>query len=523
MKKPVCYLHTSTEAHHLHQPLHNNTNLQDLIKEIDSTKHHLKILVGDFDFPSISWKDLHCNSSNLEANTFKQTVLDCYMTQHIDFPTRARGTDNLSYLDYIFTNSEELINNVLDTSTLGNSDHTVIQADINVRVTKQKPFKKYYYDKGDYNNMRTYVKERMDQAPDTEDINHQWNYFMDTLKEAQDKFVPSKVITSSGKRKRHQGTAFDSNVIRKIKKKHRCWQRYMETKSGEKYVEYRKLSNQVKKLTKKPKRNWKKGLPRKPNQTRKSSGTMLIKNKKTSMRQGIPDLVYEENDGNEKSTASDTEKADVLSEFFSSVFTKEDTSKIPTLPKREFKQWLAHITVSKENIKKRLMQLKISKAPGPDQIHPCLLKELSEEISLPLEIIFNQSLKQGCLPKIWIVGEISAIFKKGNRRVAGNYRPVSLTSIICKTLESGKRVKKLETPVKHKANASDLTDLRKTFLEELDDKATAEDLKNMQSVINESTKKIVTDTQAAMTKKTETNINNAITELQREDHPTHGR
>ena len=82
------------------------------------------------------------------------------------------------------------------------------------------------------------------------------------------------------------------------------------------------------------------------------------------------------------------------------------------------------------------MQLKISKAPGPDQLHPRLLKELSEEISLPLEIIFNQSLKQGCLPKIWKVGEISAIFKKGNRRVAGNYRPVSLTSIICKTLKS---------------------------------------------------------------------------------------
>ena len=69
--------------------------------------------------------------------------------------------------------------------------------------------------------------------------------------------------------------------------------------------------------------------------------------------------------------------------------------------------------------------------------------------------------------------------------------------------------------MKHKANASDLTDLRKTFLEELDDKATAEDLKNMQSVINESTKKIVTDTQAVMTKKTETDIKNAITELQK--------
>ena len=126
----------------------------------------------------------------------------------------------------------------------------------------------------------------------------------------------------------------------------------------------------------------------------------------------------------------------MLSDFFNSVFTKEETDNIPTLPKREFKNWLAHICVTKESIKKKLMQLKISKAPGPDHLHPRLLKELNEEISLPLEKIFNQSLKQGYLPKIWKVGEISAIFKKGNRRIAGNYRPVSLTSIVCKILET---------------------------------------------------------------------------------------
>ena len=276
----------------------NKSNLNDLSKEIDSTKHHLKILVGDFNFPSISWKDLHCNSSNLEANTFKQTVLDCYMTQHIDFPTRARGTDNPCCLDYIFTNSEELINSVLDTSPLGNSDHTVIQADINVKVTKkQKPFKKYYYDKGDYKNMRTYVKERMDQAPDTEDINHQWNYFIDTLKGAQDKYVPSKVITPPGKRKRHQGTALDSNVSRKLKRNTDAGRDTWKPSLAKNMLSTGNPPTKWKNSPKKTKRNWKKRLPRKLNQTQKSSGTMLIK--KTGIRQGIPDLVYEDNDGNE--------------------------------------------------------------------------------------------------------------------------------------------------------------------------------------------------------------------------------
>ena len=50
-------------------------------------------------------------------------------------------------------------------------------------------------------------------------------------------------------------------------------------------------------------------------------------------------------------------------------------------------------------------------------------------------MLFNNSLAVGELPKEWKQGRISAIFKKGNRKNAGNYRPVSLTSIICKCME----------------------------------------------------------------------------------------
>ena len=178
-------------------------------------------------------------------------MLECYMTRHVDFPSRSRGTDNPSCIDCIFTNSEELVNNVLDKSPLGNSNHTVIQVDINARTTNaQKSFKKFYYDKGHYNGMKRFVKDMMDQAPDFQDIDQQWDYFMDTLREAQEKYIPSKVIKSSSWWQKHQGSPLDNNIIREIKKKHRCWQRYMETRCGEKYTEYRRLSNQVKKTHK---------------------------------------------------------------------------------------------------------------------------------------------------------------------------------------------------------------------------------------------------------------------------------
>jgi hypothetical protein len=39
------------------------------------------------------------------------------------------------------------------------------------------------------------------------------------------------------------------------------------------------------------------------------------------------------------------------------------------------------------------------------------------------------------LPNDWKKAQISAIFKKGNKSQAKNYRPVGLTSVICKTPE----------------------------------------------------------------------------------------
>ena len=39
------------------------------------------------------------------------------------------------------------------------------------------------------------------------------------------------------------------------------------------------------------------------------------------------------------------------------------------------------------------------------------------------------------VPDDWKKAKVSAIFKKGDKSQAGNYRPVSLTSLACKLLE----------------------------------------------------------------------------------------
>ena len=69
-------------------------------------------------------------------------------------------------------------------------------------------------------------------------------------------------------------------------------------------------------------------------------------------------------------------------------------------------------------------------------MHPRVLSELRTVLVSPLLVIFQTSVRTGSLPAAWKDANISAIHKKGNKHIAGNYRPVSLTSIVCKLLES---------------------------------------------------------------------------------------
>jgi hypothetical protein len=59
---------------------------------------------------------------------------------------------------------------------------------------------------------------------------------------------------------------------------------------------------------------------------------------------------------------------------------------------------------------------------------------LSATISKPITIIFNSSMCQSLVPQLWKEVNITALFKKGDKAEPGNYRPVSLISVICKTL-----------------------------------------------------------------------------------------
>ena len=130
--------------------------------------------------------------------------------------------------------------------------------------------------------------------------------------------------------------------------------------------------------------------------------------------------------------------ANIINDYFSSIFTIEKLP-IPN-PVQIFNgssgDRLTDICFTKEDVHKLLKNLKPCKAPGPDKIYPRVLKELASEIAEPLYVIFKESLRQSVIPTDWRRANVTPIFKKGSRQSAANYRPVSLTSVVCKLLES---------------------------------------------------------------------------------------
>ena len=128
-------------------------------------------------------------------------------------------------------------------------------------------------------------------------------------------------------------------------------------------------------------------------------------------------------------------KAELLNHKFKSVFTMDDdTDHLPTMSHPKYPN-IENITISIEGVEKLLDNINIHKASGPDKIPNIILKTCSNEISPALANIFQQSLDTGTLPSDWRNANISPIFKKGNKHMASNYCPISLTSVCCKTLE----------------------------------------------------------------------------------------
>ena len=98
-------------------------------------------------------------------------------------------------------------------------------------------------------------------------------------------------------------------------------------------------------------------------------------------------------------------------------------------------QFLKHITVTEEDVLTLLKKIDPYKSPGDDNIHPMILKQCAEELCGPLTKFFNLSISMGVTPDAWKSATVTPLHKGGLKDQTDNYRPISLTSQVCKLLE----------------------------------------------------------------------------------------
>jgi len=248
-----------------------------------------------------------------------------------------------------------------------------------------------------------------------------WTSLKGKLHHAVKKYVPTRRIRPNGR-----AVWMTKEVMSALERKKRLWK---SAKAGGSMEEYKEAEKKARNMVRNAKRRMEKKLAE-GQEGNKRPFYAYIK-KKTKSRVTVGPL----KNGEGRTVAEDSEMAEVLNEFFSSVFTRETGDTPPVTEPKEAPE-MPGIRITEWEVKKIIRKLRKEAAAGPDEVGPRLLQELVEEVAAPLTTIFRHSLARGEVPGDWRTANVTPIYKKGSKAEPGNYRPVSLTSVSCKILET---------------------------------------------------------------------------------------
>ena len=291
-----------------------------------------------------------------------------------------------------------------------------------ISKVEYKPRRMYH--KGNYDRIIEELEKINWEAEfENKTVQECWDIFKAKLKALIEEFIP---LT---KHKDYNEPWMNGNLMRYWKKKYHAWKRFTENQSYQRYREYKRETNRFKKLTRKAKRAYENKLAKGIRHNKRTFFRYV--NSKLTVRPEITEMKNELGElfGNDKAIC------DILGKYFNSVYLPQSND---TMPEMEVlcEQEIQDIQITREAVQKKLEKLNVTKSCGPDNMHPFVLQRTARATSRPLELIFRKSVENGECPEDWRSANVTPIHKKGDRTDPSNYRPVSLTSQVCKVLES---------------------------------------------------------------------------------------
>ena len=391
----------------------NNEELNEFIKLSKSSC----LTIGDMNYSGVDWEN---GCSDSISRKFFDSTQDSFLQQHVDFPTHDGNT-----LDLVLSTNDIQVISVEDVGNLGKSHHSMLLAKVllnptRLSTTEQVPD----YPKADFSKLKDCMSLDWSSKLENLSADEGWIIFKSKLTESMMECIPMKTRRSNNK-----PLWMKPNVLRLIRKKRRLWNHYKTTSDHQEYQEYLKCQRTVAKVIRVAKRKFERKIAKNFKSNPRQFYSHL--NNQTKSRAQVGPL--ENQDGIQVSDPQGM--CHILNAQFSSVFTKEDTTTLLS-PEQVCNTEVQTPLITEGMFKKRLSVIKKNGACGPDNITQRVLAELQDVIASPLCLIFNKSLQTGVVPEDWKIANVTPVFKKGRRSVPENYRPISLTSIVCKILES---------------------------------------------------------------------------------------
>ena len=410
-------------------PDNNLEQSRKIISEIYSIMNKNKKAVfwfgGDFNLPDIDWKTHeivgHQYLKDINSH-FLEMSQDLGLSQIVEFPTR--GT---TILDLFFTNNPDFVKTCSLLAGLG--DHDVVQIQTSLQPFRKKPIKRtiQLWNRADEANMQKETHELrlifLNRFSILDNPNTMWNFLTKEFKKIIENNVPSKTTSS----KAHQPW-ITTETKRLIRKKNRWHKKLKNSGSAKDAKIYRKVKSEAQRVCRRAHDQYVNDMF-----SADSSNNKLWTYVKRLGQDlvGISDLKDETN----VLTSNPAKKADLIHKQFDSVFS-DDTKNIPQeFDPEERLSTMTPIKITHNGILKLLLNLDPNKAVGPDQVPGKFLKLCAYEIADIYVILFQASLDQGIVPHDWKQANIVPLFKKGDKSLPENYRPISLTSLSCKILE----------------------------------------------------------------------------------------
>ena len=415
-----------TEIDHF---VNDTTNIFDKI----SSENKKCYIMGDFNI------DLLKDDTHNPTHEYLDFIYSYSFIPSVYKPTRITEY-SATIIDNILINNHDNVNSEIIVTDISDHLPTILVESSTMKMNQKETSKFFFRRNHTVDNVNGF-KRRLSNIKWNEELdgnaNECYDKFVHTFNKLYDECIPLKKYKCKNK-KEPMCPWITRGILKSITTKNKLYKRYIQKPCEDRLNTFKKYRNKLNSLIRKSKKEYyyKKFESVKDNlqKTWKTINNIIGRKKKGTIQTQFV--------GTDGGNISDPQViSDAFNDFFVNIGPKL-ASTIKTDGKNYYDYLSSPLSSSlymnpivNEEIVKIIHSFKQNKSTGHDGIGNLIVKRVANEISTPLNIIFNMSISTGIVPDELKVAKVVPIYKKENPEIFSNYRPVSVLPCFSKILE----------------------------------------------------------------------------------------